>query len=300
MTQDTATPPIPQAPIRKDLMAVFSQRPRPLDYVLPGLVAGTVGMLFAAGSTGKSFLALQTAFSVALGKDSFNIWGSDPAQGDVVYVVLEDPDEVLDNRLYEIASRLRPDEQESVAEHLHVLNLYGTDFDLATKANGTITPGAGVDTVLSYCQGYPPRLIFVDTFNRSLGGLNENDNGEMGKILSYIAKICRVTHAAVILLHHVGKNAGRAGETDAQAGRGASALIDNCRWAAGLAVMTEEDAERRGITTPRIRKSWVRMDLSKINYGLSEDTRWLNRCDGGLLYGDEPPDVVDTTKKSKK
>lgn len=40
----------------------------PLDFVLPGLLPGTFGLVVAPGATGKSQLALDIATSVALGR----------------------------------------------------------------------------------------------------------------------------------------------------------------------------------------------------------------------------------------
>ena len=38
---------------RMDLRYIFDTPPPPLDFVLPGMVAGTVGLLVGAGSAGK-------------------------------------------------------------------------------------------------------------------------------------------------------------------------------------------------------------------------------------------------------
>lgn len=37
-----------------DLMAAFNDPPPPIDYVLPNMVAGTVGALVSPGGAGKS------------------------------------------------------------------------------------------------------------------------------------------------------------------------------------------------------------------------------------------------------
>ena len=43
-----------------------------LDYVVEGLPLGLVGSLIAAGASGKSFFAMQQAFSIAIGRDVSN------------------------------------------------------------------------------------------------------------------------------------------------------------------------------------------------------------------------------------
>lgn len=51
-------------------VAEFVDNPAPkLDFVLPGLLSKTVGVLVATGATGKSFFALQLLMSVASGAD---------------------------------------------------------------------------------------------------------------------------------------------------------------------------------------------------------------------------------------
>ncbi len=54
-----------------NILTALSQKPENLDFVLPGLVAGTVGALVSPGGSGKSALALQIAALVAGGPDLF-------------------------------------------------------------------------------------------------------------------------------------------------------------------------------------------------------------------------------------
>lgn len=44
-----------------NILEAFAAAPPPLDYVLPNMVAGTVGALVSPGGAGKSMLALQLA-----------------------------------------------------------------------------------------------------------------------------------------------------------------------------------------------------------------------------------------------
>ena len=52
-----------------DILASFTELPPPIDYVLPNMVAGTVGALVSPGGAGKSMLALQLAMQIAGGPD---------------------------------------------------------------------------------------------------------------------------------------------------------------------------------------------------------------------------------------
>lgn len=50
-----------------DILSAFKCDPPDLDFVLLGLLAGTVATLFFPGATGKSFFAVQAAMGVAGG-----------------------------------------------------------------------------------------------------------------------------------------------------------------------------------------------------------------------------------------
>ena len=65
-----------------DILAAFENDPPELQFVLPGLLRGTVGAFVAPGASGKSFLALEIAASIAAtpvaGADDFNGFGINP------------------------------------------------------------------------------------------------------------------------------------------------------------------------------------------------------------------------------
>jgi hypothetical protein len=82
----------------------ISTSPRPLDFVIPGLVAGTVGSIVAPGATGKSWFALQIAASVA-GADTLSL---NPPTGRVLYIASEDPRDVLHARTTRLQRGLTP------------------------------------------------------------------------------------------------------------------------------------------------------------------------------------------------
>src|SRR5690625_6557731 len=66
-----------------DLMAAFTELPPPIDYVLPNMVAGTVGALVSPGGAGKSMLALQLAAQIAGGPDLLELARFPPGKGSI-------------------------------------------------------------------------------------------------------------------------------------------------------------------------------------------------------------------------
>lgn len=71
-----------------NILEAFAAAPPPLDYVLPNMVAGTVGALVSPGGAGKSMLALQLAAQIAGGPDLLGV-GELPT-GPVIYLPAED------------------------------------------------------------------------------------------------------------------------------------------------------------------------------------------------------------------
>jgi hypothetical protein len=87
-----------------DLQVAFSESPRPIDFVLPGLPVGCVGALVSPGGAGKSMLALQLAIQIAGGPDWLELGKLE--RGSVLYLPAEDPRPVLHHRLFALGGYL--------------------------------------------------------------------------------------------------------------------------------------------------------------------------------------------------
>lgn len=87
-----------------DLQAAFTEPPKPIDFVLPGLPLGSVGALVSPGGAGKSMLALQLAMQIAGGLDWLDLGKLE--QGAVLYLPAEDPRPVLLQRLFVLGGYL--------------------------------------------------------------------------------------------------------------------------------------------------------------------------------------------------
>lgn len=273
---------------RTDLKQAFEHEPPPLDFIWPGFLAGTVGALFAPGATSKSFLALQAGIAIASGTDMLGLGVE--RTGRVVYLGLEDRDDILHHRVYAIGQRLTTEAREVAAERFDILSLYGDGLDIMAADDSK--------AVVEYCQG--TRLIIVDTFSRA-HRLDENSNSDMARALSRLEWITREIGAGVLFLHHISKGAGRNGEGgDQHAARGASALTDNARYAAALAKMSPGLAEQladREVATSVIgeagRGRYVQLTIPKNNYSAPIADRWYRRDAGGVLT---PVDLTDIEK----
>ncbi len=261
---------------------------KPLDFVLPGLVAGTTGTLFSPGATGKSFLMLETALAIACadlpGADLLE-WGTMKdgglRPGRVLYIAGEDPPPVLHVRLHAII--------DAIARQ-HGPGLWRTELDAALRRNLRLIPTIGskldllderhVDVLRSSAEG--ARLIVLDTLSR-VHTADENSNSAMAALVRNFERIASTTGAALIFLHHVAKAAAREQKGDEQhASRGASVLVDNARWGAALSKMTKAEAEALQLDQDR-RHHFVKLAIPKNNYSAPFDGAWFERRQGGVL-----------------
>ena len=283
-----------------DLTDVWSREPDLPDFVLPGLAIGTVGNIVAPGGLGKSFLMLATALSVAVGGDIGGVWGKPAKQGKCAFLSLEDPEVELRVRLHALAEELSEDQKQIAPDYLRVLPAAGKGFTLASQVGVRGEPQRSdrFEKFKDYLLAFQPRLLIVDTLNRAIGGLSENDAGTMGWMLSQLEALALDANCAIVLCHHVSKGAITSGAgSSAHAARGSSVITDNARWQVNLSAPGDDDFQ--GSKTKR--KSHVRLQVTKANYSAPIPGRWLRRDQNGVLRADETiasskPTLVPTGK----
>ncbi|HGN8625356.1 helicase RepA family protein [Pseudomonas aeruginosa] len=263
-----------------DLMAAFSELPPPLDYVLPNMVAGTVGALVSPGGAGKSMLALQLAAQVAGGTDLLEVGGL--PTGPVVYLPAEDPPTAIHHRLHALGAHLTPEQRQAVADGLLIEPLIG-------KCPNIMALG-WFDFLKRAAEGR--RLMVLDTLRR-FHIEEENASGPMAQVIGRMEAIAADTGCSIVFLHHANKGAAMMGTGDQQqASRGSSVLVDNIRWQSYLAGMTQAEAEEWGVDGS-LRGYFVRYGVSKANYGAPFQECWFRRHEGGVLK----PAVLERQKR---
>ena len=281
---------------RLNIREAFAVQPPPLDFVLPGMISGTVGALVAQGGAGKSWVALEIAIGVAGGPDLLGM--QFPAHGRVLYLPAEDPALAINHRLYS-AREVVAGSIDRLAETLEIVPLMGRAVDLLVPA--------WADAIERMATG--TRLVVIDTLRRFHSG-DENSAGEMARLLGVLEGICERTGASVLFLHHTAKGAALNGAGDAQqASRGSSVLVDNVRGGQfNLLGMTEADARAHGVD-PGDRRSFVRRCQAKANFGPPMADKWYRRMDGGLLvpagierieYGEDRPEGQQTRRPARR
>ncbi|GAB2779476.1 helicase RepA family protein [Halomonas shantousis] len=265
-----------------DLMAAFSETLPPLDYVLPNMVAGTVGALVSPGGAGKSMLALQLAMQIAGGPDLLEV--GEFTVGPVIYLPAEDPPAAIHHRLHALGAHLTAEQRQAVAEGLLIEPLIGRCPNIMCLD--------WFDGLKRAAEGR--RLMILDTLRR-FHIEDENASGPMAQVIGRMEAIAADTGCSIVFLHHASKSAAMIGAGDQQqASRGSSVLVDNIRWQSYLSGMTQTEAEEWGVDDSQ-RGYFVRYGVSKANYGSPFAERWFRRHEGGVLK----PAVLERQRKAK-
>lgn len=278
-----------------DIRHMLAHKAPALDEVLPGLVAGTVGMLAGPGGVGKTMLELQLAVALAAGiahhDGLLSAWGADtlpPEPQRVVLVAAEEPGEVIWQRLRRVVHRLdqgndlldhssRDDIVEQLAENLVIYALAGEQrlrlMDERLRAT------LEMRQLMQVCEG--ARLVILDPL-RQLHDDDENSSASMSALVSLFKELARSTGAAVVFAHHTSRAGGQFAIDSADAARGSTALSADVRWQLNLAALSTQDASRLGISEQQ-RSDYALLYCAKQNYGAHRGPLLVQRDPGGVL-----------------
>jgi len=172
------------------------------------LLAGTFGIVFGPPGCGKSFLMADMCLTLATaGEGGRPEWfGYRGRRAGIIYVVAEGSDD--------FTIRMHAWRQaHNVADDLVVpfvflptsVDLRSSDEQAKRLADEIVALSA---QMLERC-GVKTELVVIDTVARALAGGNENDSAVMGAFVINCGLIQTLTGAAVIGVHHGGKEAGR-------------------------------------------------------------------------------------------
>lgn len=250
--------------------------PYPLDFVLPGFLAGSVGALVSPGGMGKTMFAMELAVAVASGYDILSFekmvsgWKFKPSA--VTYLSAEDSPEILVNRLKAIADYLGKKEKKLMIKNLKVGSLIAHPHDIGTTEGRNILRSAAESS----------RLVILDTFRRFQNG-DENSSKEMTHALQIIEQICSETRCAVLILHHTSKAGAQEFGDSAQAIRGSSVLTDNMRFQMNLVGVDPKRIPKAVNLSSSTRSQFVQLVFTKLNYTNYLSGQWYFRDNDGVL-----------------
>lgn len=177
----------------------FKQGPEP-EPIVPGLLyRDSLSRIFGAPGCGKSFLALDLAFSVALGKD----WAGETVQQAPVAYVMAEGQRV--NKLRAEAWQERHDVTDDELEE----RFYAVPDALALTE-------ASVGPFVKWVKDTGIGLVVLDTKNAMQVG-EENSATDAAIMRRALDAIRKATDACVVLIDHTGKH-------DGEEARGSSAV----------------------------------------------------------------------------
>ena len=273
---------------------MLKSQAQPLDFVIPTVVRGTVTALVGPGGVGKSGFALQTAISVAIGRDAYNLWGDPDApvaikKGKVLYISAEDGKQVVTNRVKVACKRLTRTQRRNAIENLQWF--FPEGFGIVKRSNGKLVESDWITDLHKFLRKMPekPRLIIIDTLNRSLGDANENSATGIGKLEGALKGVAETWNAAVQIVHHTAKNVcGVEAGLKADAARGSGATAANVR---SMINIVPDDKN------PDV----ICFEASKVNYGPKPPMRYAKRDADGVLTGSSVhPDSIAPEQSSSQ
>jgi len=173
------------------------------DWLIDGIIEQpAVGFVFGPSGESKTFVTLDWALSVAVGRP----WhGRAVKQGPAVYVVAEGSSG--------IPKRVKP------LQHNQVPSVDDAFFVLEAvqlRTRGDVT--SLLQQIEERCE--EPALIVLDTFAQCFVGGEENSAKEVGEAIAAARRLLGETGATVLLVHHSGR-------VNEGAERGSSALRGN-------------------------------------------------------------------------
>jgi hypothetical protein len=178
----------------------------PVNWLIDGVLeANTTGLFYGDPGTYKSFLVLDQALHIAIGRD----WhGHAVQQGPVIYIAGEGHGG--------LARRVAAWQTE------HGIDLSGEDIYFSERAASLYDEESALQVVEAVgeiaSRTDRPAVVIIDTLARNFGGGDENSNTDMGVFLDHVDRLIRHAYSAtVIVVHHTGQAA-------KDRARGASAL----------------------------------------------------------------------------
>lgn len=167
-----------------------------VEQLVEGMIdLGSFVLMYGQSGVGKSLLALDLCIAVVLGKD----WRSRRVhKGAVAYFALEGGTSVA--KRIEALTRINGWDLTQLPLFLRYKPL---DFLSEPEFREVLQALAEME------RRSPLALIVLDTVSRALAGGDENSAADMGTLQRRIDQIRQVTRAAVIAVHHTGKDSSR-------------------------------------------------------------------------------------------
>lgn len=265
----------------EDLLATL---PLPRKWVIDDfLPRNIVAALIAAGGSGKSYLAMNLAISVASGGILFNKF-MPSKEGKVVFISGEDDIAELQRRLHWSTNSLPKHVVERIGKNINFIDLADTFKTFTEKdRTGEVHMTSLVSDLINSIKesvGSEVDLIIVDPVSRFRGG-EENLAADTTRFVQALQMFTTELNATVLCLHHVNKGA-KSNGTGQNNARGSSALVDGVRLVMELNQLSEDEVKKLYGDT-QVKLNILNLHCVKTNYTKPFEPIALNKGENGCL-----------------
>ena len=266
--------------------AILPERIAPRPWLLDGmLMRGKASLILAAGSAGKSSVALALAAHLAVGLD----FAGHKVKGPCKSIVYNGEDDIQEQsrRLIALCTSYNLDFAK-VRPQVMLLSQREMRMDLVAKQfNQPMKNEVIIKTLVDKASAEDVGLLILDPLVK-VHKCDENDSVQMDAVMETITDIAHDADIAVLVLHHVAKAQGRQEDRigNPDIGRGATGIVNACRVAFTLMNASQQDAEDYGMQDAE-RNLWVRLDDAKMNLSLAtNNATWFKREGVKILSND--------------
>lgn len=163
----------------------------------------SMSVLYGQSNTGKSFMALDLALHLAMGKN----WGEYkiPKKKAIIYVFAEAGGSAGKRIL---AAKKRLDIINASTKEVPFFYItMGVNFlEKPTKERDDVSDITKMTKQIKAETGYDVGMVVVDTLATTFAGGNENSSEDMGAFITNIKQIQELAKTAVLIVHHSGKD----------------------------------------------------------------------------------------------
>jgi hypothetical protein len=239
----------------------------------PVLLRRGVGAWLGEGGISKTYALLQTAHGLADGTGLGPLKAADPSGSEVLMLFGEDPQDEVERRLWAIS------DGGFFPPKLHVASTVGRLGPLMRLDNNNPVKAPAFfwlrETLINHLY---LDLLILDPKSRFYG-LDENNNDHATQWISALESLAQEFNLTILFTHHVSKTNGK--NLDQNMSRGASAIVDGCRWVAGMSYLSGAECKRYEIDNP---KEYVVLDIVKTNYAAGLKSKLVfRRTENGVL-----------------
>jgi len=233
-----------------------------VDALVKGVLhPGDVAALYGESGVGKTFAAIDLAYHVALGQP----WhGRRVRQAPVLYVGLEG----VRGLRHRIAA---------YRQHMGYAGRMLARLTIHAPLNKTEVGKSGENIIIEQAKllgraaDKPVGLIIIDTLARAIAGDDENSARDMAAFVDRVSAIARETGAAVLVVHHPGKDGTRGM-------RGSYALFAAC----DAVIKISGNGDLRDVATEKVKEGMIgplfSYTLKPVSLGTDEDGDEITSC----------------------